>query len=87
MSGSGESESSKRTESDGWHLVWILEEGDSVFARVKVDSESLMATAITVNLYVDTICGLFLIGSNSGKRKRCPWFMLLGTQSLNGTLD
>lgn len=58
MSGSGESESSKRTESDGWHLVWILEEGDSVFARVKVDSESLMATATTVNLYVDTICGL-----------------------------
>ena len=58
MLGSVESESPKRTESDGWHLVWILEEGDSVFARVKVDSELLMATAIAVNLYVGTICGL-----------------------------
>ena len=50
MSGSVESESTQRTEPDGRHLVWGLEERDSVFTRVKGDSEWLIAPVTTANL-------------------------------------
>jgi hypothetical protein len=58
--------------------VWILEEGDSVFGRVKDGSKSLIALAATVNLYVDSIWDCSLIRSNFGKRESCPWFDLIG---------
>ena len=87
LSGSVESESTEGTESDGWHLVWLLEESDSVFARVKGDSEWLIAPATSVNLLVDSNCGAISDSLEFWETKGLPMVRSSGIQSLSAPLS